>query len=288
MISDLFAQFIKEKRYVANLSERTIHSYEKHVFKRWMKYIGEMPTKTNLTQFIVKMREDGLSPTTCNITIRSFNSFLSWLSENGHEKLRMQQLKAEKKIMKTFSEDQMKVLLSWRPDKSRNQIRLYVLMCILADTGIRISEALSLELENVDWNNLLLKVKGKGNKERIVPMSIELRKVLHRYVHKQRYSKFMSPYLLCTSTGLQMSYQNSVREFMKTVRSLDFDYFEGCFHAFRRFFGKNYLKNGGNLVYLQRLFGHTNIATTKMYLEDIDQEDLQRVHLRTSVLGRLG
>jgi integrase/recombinase XerD len=289
MISDLFAQFIKEKKYIANLSERTIHSYQNHVFKRWMKYVGEMPTKQNLNQFIVSMREAGLSPATCNITIRSFNSFLAWLSENGHtEPLKLTQLKAEKRIMKTFSESQMKLLLSWRPDKSRNQIRLYVLMCLLADTGIRISEALTLELPNIDWDNLLIKVVGKGNKERIVPISIELRKVLHRFVHKQRFSKYPSKYLFCTSTGTHVSYHNAVREFMKVVRSLDLDYFDSCFHAFRRFFGKNYVKNGGNIVYLQRLFGHTNIATTKMYLEDIDQEDLQRVHLQTSVLSRLG
>ena len=129
MVADLFAQFIKEKRYVANLSERTIHSYENHVFKRWMKYVGEMPTKQNLTQFVVKMREAGLSVATCNITIRSFNSFLSWLSENGHEPLKVQQLKAEKRIMKTFTEDQMRTLLKWRPGTSRNEVRLWLFLC---------------------------------------------------------------------------------------------------------------------------------------------------------------
>jgi integrase/recombinase XerD len=289
MISDLFAQFIKEKRYIANLSERTIHSYQNHVFKRWMKYVGEMPTAQNLTQFVIKMREDGLSPTTCNITIRSFNSFLAWLHSNGHTPpLKLQQLKTEKRIMKTFTEDQMKTLLKWRPDKTRNQVRLYVVMCALADTGIRIAECLNLELKNVDFDNLLIIVTGKGRKERIVPISIELRKVLHRFITKQRVCRFQSPYLFCTSTGTTMSYHNTVREFMKVVRSLGLEGFDGCFHAFRRFFGKNYLKNGGNLVYLQRLFGHSNIATTKMYLEDIDQEDLHRVHLQTSVLGRLG
>src|SRR5687767_8603944 len=109
MISKLFAQFLKEKKYIANLSERTLHSYENHVFKRWMKYVGEMPTQENLKEFVIKMREDGLSPTTCNITIRSFNSFLSWLNDNGHTPLlRLQQLRSEKRIMKTFSEDQMR------------------------------------------------------------------------------------------------------------------------------------------------------------------------------------
>jgi site-specific recombinase XerD len=209
MVSELFAQFIKEKRYIANLSERTIQSYESHVFKRWMKYVGVMPTQANLTQFVIAMREDGLSPTTCNITIRSFNSFLGWLHRNGHAPaLRLQQLKAEKRIMKTFTDDQMRTLLAWRPDNTRNQIRLYAIMCVLTDTGMRIAECLNLELADVDLDNLLIKVTGKGRKERIVPMSIELRNVLHRFITWQRVCGFQSQYLFCTSTGTPMSYQN--------------------------------------------------------------------------------
>ena len=203
MILELFAQFIKEKRYICNLSERTIRSYERDVFNRWLKIVGEMLTKQNLMRFVVGMRESGLSATTCNITIRSFNSFLNSYYRNGHipEPLKLQQLKVEKRIMRTFSEAQMKKLLSWRPNKNRCQIRLYVAMCILADTGIRISECLTLTLENIDWDNLLIKVTGKGSKQRIVPISIELRKVLHHYVKKQRFSKFPSSYLLLFGPG---------------------------------------------------------------------------------------
>jgi site-specific recombinase XerD len=142
MVKDLFAQFLKEKLYVANLSRHTITSYQ-NVFNRWMKLVGEMPTKQNLTEFVIKMRERNLSATTCNISIRTMNSFLSWLHENGHTPpLKMQQLKVDRKIMKTFSEGQIRQILSWKPNKTRNQIRLYVLMSLLADTGIRIREAL--------------------------------------------------------------------------------------------------------------------------------------------------
>lgn len=289
MISDLFEDFIKEKRYLNNLSERTLNSYRTDMFRRWIRYVGGMPTQSGINQFVVKMREEGLAISTCNITIRSLNSFLSWLYQNGHipQNLKAKQLKQERRIMKTFTEAQMKLLLSWKPNKNRNEIRLHVLISLLADTGIRINEALTLRLENIDWDNLLIKVMGKGSKERIVPMSIELRKVLHRYATKQRSCKHLSPYLLCTSTGTQLTYQNIGRIFRAVVKSLGIEGFDSAFHAFRRFFGKNYLKNGGNLVYLQRLFGHASITTTKMYVEDIDIEDLHRAHLRSSPLSRL-
>ncbi len=75
-IATLFDRFIKEKRFVYNLSERTLHSYSK-VFRRWERFAGGMPTQENLLDFMVNMRQSGHSPTTCNITIRSFNSFLT-------------------------------------------------------------------------------------------------------------------------------------------------------------------------------------------------------------------
>lgn len=289
MISQLFAQFVKEKRYIANLSERTLKSYESDVFKRWMKYVGTMPTEKNIKEFVVAMRQDGLSAHTCNITIRSFNSFLSWLQENHHttERLRLPMLKTEKRVMRTFTEEHIKKLLSWKPNKTRNQIRFYVLLCLLADTGIRIEEALTLNVADVDFDNLLIKVIGKGKKERIVPISVELRKVLYRFITKQRYSKFPTQYVFCTSTGTHFSFHNAKREFNNVVKELGIEGFDGAFHAFRRFFGKNYLKNGGNLVYLQRLFGHASITTTKMYLEDMNISDLHTAHLRSSPLSRL-
>lgn len=84
-----------------------------------------------------------------------------------------------------------------------------------------------------------------------------------------------------------MGYNNIKREFNLLIAALEIGGFDAAFHAFRRFFGKNYLKNGGNVIYLQRLFGHSGLATTKMYLEDIDTQDLQLIHVRSSVLSRM-
>src|SRR5436190_1317814 len=115
MFEELFKKFIRDKEFVANLSPRTLHSY-RQVFDRWKKYVGAMPTKDNLDEFIIGMRQAGLSPVTCNISIRSFNSFLSWLSEKGHipEPLKIKKLKEEKKIMRTFSDAELTAILNWK------------------------------------------------------------------------------------------------------------------------------------------------------------------------------
>ena len=113
------------------------------------------------------MREANLSVTTCNISIRSFNSFLSWLRQHKHiGELRLKTLRDEKRVLKTFSDEQVKALIQWKPDlKNRNDIRIHAVLHFLTDTGVRIGEALGLLVAGVDFDNLLITVLGKGRKE---------------------------------------------------------------------------------------------------------------------------
>ncbi len=281
----MFQQYLKEKQFLTNLSPKTIKSY-KEVYARWEKYAGGFPTQEKLSDFVIGMREAGLSITTCNISVRSFNSYLSWLLEHGHlkEPLRLKKLKEEKRIMKTFSDEAFKKFLAWRPKNSR-EWRFYAMFCVLIDTGTRINEVLTLETDQINFDNLLISVIGKGNKERIVPMSIELRKILWTYSTKHR--KGYSKHFFCTRNGTLMTYNNFYKVFHRVCKAVRINHQEvdGAFHAFRRKFGREYLKNGGNVLYLQRIFGHTDLQTTKTYIE-VETEDLQAIHLKTSLLAR--
>lgn len=287
-IEKLHKNFIRDKEFIANLSPRTIESY-KEVFARWKKYVNGLPTADNLDDFVVEMRKAGLSVTTCNISIRSFNSFLTWLSEKGHldKSLRLKKLKEEKRVMRTFSDDQLQKLLNWRP-KNNYDWRFYAMFCTLADTGIRIEELLTLKTEKINFDNLLLVVMGKGSKERVLPISIELRKILWRYATKYRNPRFKSDFFFPTRSGSKMTYFNFYKVFHRICEDLEIDpkEIDGAFHAFRRKFGRNYLQQGGNLFYLQKIFGHTDLTTTKLYIE-VETEDLQSAHLKTSPLSRL-
>src|SRR6266508_6752155 len=295
-INSLFEQYKKEMLYLRNFSEMTLRLYQE-VFDRWLKYVGEMPTETNLSSFIIGMREAGLNTTTCNISIRSFNSFIGWLKENGHcsqtfsngKPFKLAKLPEEKKTLRVFDDADIHKILSFKP-ALMNEWRIYSLVCVLVDNGIRINEALNLEVSRVDFDNLMITVtKGKGKKERIVPMSLDLRKILHRYVTNHRASKFDSPFLFCTLNGTHLTHRNAMRDFenMLSKVGLTRDNIDHCFHSFRRKFARSYIKNGGNIAYLQHAMGHTTLAMTKHYIGDIPIEDLQMMHQKTSLLGRL-
>jgi integrase/recombinase XerD len=288
-VESLFALFLQEKRFITNCTERTLECYQE-IFDRWQKFAGGVPTQESLTRFVVGMRRHGHAVTTVNISIRSFNVFLSWLHENGHlaERLRMKQLKGEKKVMRVLDDNQLKALLAWKPNKSLHQQRIYAVLCTLVDTGARITECLTLKVEDVDFNNLLLRLYGKGRKERLVPMSIELRKVLYAYMQKHRPHAFGSPYLFCSKTGTVMTYRNAYRDLEEVLKKVGISKagMDGFFHAFRRKYARSFLRHGGNLLYLQTAMGHSTVGVTKQYVE-VETDDLKAAHFKTSLLSRL-
>lgn len=281
----MFDQFIKELQYLKNLSPLTIKSY-RQAYGRYCKYSGEndiLPTKASLNQFVIKMREAGLKPTSCNISIRAINSYLGWLHENEFvkERFKIKQLKEERKVIKPYTDEELQRILRFKP-KDFYEHRLAVLAAPLIDTGIRIEEALTLKTSGLDLYNQLLRIKGKGSKERIVPFSFELRKLLVLYL-KKRLNK-AGDYVFCATTGSRLSYRNILRDWERLCRKLGISY--RSFHQLRHNFGLNFIREGGDISELRRLLGHSSITTTQLYV-NLQTEDLKRAHMKTSILSRL-
>ena len=279
--------FLQDRRYILNCTERTMGLYDQ-IFLKWEKYAGGMPDQAKLTQFIVAERQAGLSPVTVNIHIRGFNAFLNWCAAGGYlPPMKMQKLKVEKKVMRVFTDAQLQTLLSFKP-KDKYEYRIKAILCTLIDTGMRITECLSIELANVNFDNLLITVMGKGQKQRVVPMSLELRKTLFHFVHRHRITDTPCKYLFCTSNGWMMTYRNIYRDVEWVFKKVGLDKkdIDGFFHSFRRKFARSYIKSGGNLIYLQQAMGHTTLEMTREYIE-IEDEELKDMHLRTSLLSRL-
>jgi site-specific recombinase XerD len=280
----LFEQFIKERRFLKNSSEKTIRFYNQS-WNRFRKAFLQLPdklSKAHLSEFVLNMRESGLSAISCNVYIRGINSFLSWLYESEHteEHFKIKQLKEEKKVIQTFNEEQIKRIINWKP-QGFYQWRLYALLCLLIDTGIRIDEARTLTREKIDFENLLITVRGKGNKERIVPMSIELRKVLFRFSQKHQFDVFFP-----TRFGSRLEYHNILGDFKELAKRLNIRGVRVSFHTLRHSFAVNYVRNGGNLFYLQKALGHETLQMTRRYTE-LNSEDLKMMHAKTSLLSKL-
>lgn len=281
----MFEQFIKELEYLKNVSSLTIKSY-RQAYKRYCQSTGErdiLPTKASLNQFVIGMRESGLKPTSCNISIRAINSYLRWLYENEivKKRLKIKQLKTERKVIEPYTDEELQKVLSFKP-KDFYAWRLSALASLLIDTGVRIEEALTLKTSGLDLHNQLLRIQGKGNKERIVPFSFELRKLLFSYL-KKRFNK-TGDYVFCATTGNRLSYRNVLRDWERLCHKLNVPY--RPFHQLRHNFGLNFIREGGDISELRRLLGHASITTTQLYV-NLQVEDLKRAHAKTSILSRL-
>ena len=139
ILTSLFEQFLQEKRYVHNVSQNTVEFYSLS-FKTFN--LSALPlSQSDLNAAIVKMRESGKSVAAVNAYVRGMRAFVHWLFENGHlqEKLKLKKLKSEDKQMRTFSDAQIRAILSYKP-KTKTEHRLLALLMLLTDTGERINE----------------------------------------------------------------------------------------------------------------------------------------------------
>jgi len=277
-----FEQFIRERQYLKNVTPRTLEWYRESL--RWLPC--ESPSQEQLTEVVVRMREKGRNAAGCNVSIRAINAYLHWKSgldrkcASGCPHPRIQQLKEPKVILPTFSEFQVGRIVSLKP-KGKHERRRHLLALFLLDTGCRISEALGVRVRDIDFDNLLVTLDGKGQKQRMAPFSFALRKVMYRYVTD--YGRKPEHLLLASRSETELARNNVLREMKALCGDLGFTPPPRTLHATRHTFAVNYLRRGGSVFHLQKVLGHSSLEMTRRYA-NLVTTDLQAVHERVSLL----
>jgi integrase/recombinase XerD len=294
-------RFIQERRYLKGVSPATEEWY-RYSFKAFSPVLdtphkNSMGFKCAVASRIATLRETPspnsgrrCSAVTVNTYLRCLKAFLRWCHEEKliDEPIRLAWLKEPSKILPTFSPEQIKRLIEYRPTSPSGR-RLHMMALVAIDTGLRIAELLSLMRSGVDLDNLVLRVMGKGAKERLVPISLDLRKRLYRYLSS--HTAVPGSLVFATKYDGQLSQRDVLRDFKKLAKraGLDSGGVRCSFHTLRHTFAVSYLRSGGNLYFLQRILGHSSLATTEKYLRSLGVADLQAVHDRLSPLaGRKG
>jgi len=163
------------------------------------------------------------------------------------------------------------------------QLRTWTLLQTLLDTGCRINELLTLTKENVDFDNLLLTVHGKGNKTRKVPFSPDCRKVLFRYKVAAEKKKLVGNLFFCVRNGKGIRYRNIYRDIIGLCQAVGITKRIHC-HLTRHTFACHFMKNGGSIYSLSRILGHSSVSTTQIYIRGLGVEDFQQEQARLSPL----
>jgi integrase/recombinase XerD len=218
--------------------------------------------------------------------VRALNAFCRWLHEQGETptRVKLQPQRLEKRIIRTHSDAALRAILSYRP-KTFAHWRIHTLVVTILDTGCRIDELLTARVRDFDFDNLLLTVLGKGRKERRVPMSIELRRVLFRFGQVKDRAAVSSDLMFpAREGGGEWNQRNALRSHYCLLERLGLA--RSGFHLLRHTFATRYLRHGGDVVRLSIVLGHSEVSTTMKYLHLLT-EDLQRPHQSLSILNRI-
>ncbi len=280
-----FIEFTRERRYLHNVSPATISWYTSAL--KWLP--SESPTQEDLKAVVMRMRERGLKETGCNAATRAINAYLHWAA--GSERKcgsgcihpRIAPLKEPQNILPTLTGPQVNALVGLKPGRNFYRRRLHLLALVLLDTGCRITEALTLRISDIDLDNLLVTLDGKGRKQRVVPFSFSLRKSIHRYVSELKIKD--TGFLFATKQGTRVRRMTALRGIKALCLDLGFTPPARTLHAFRHTFAVNYLRRGGSVFHLQKVLGHSSLDMTRRYA-NLVTADLQAVHERVSLLSR--
>ena len=282
-LPSLFESFTKERQFLRGVTPATLRWYA----CSWQAFEPHLPSSTadlsgaRLKAAMVSIAANGLRPVTVNTYTRCINAFLAWMHAEGHtpERLKIAKLKEPDLKPRTLRPEHIRCIVRWTP-RTHAATRLQVLLMLLLDCGLRISETLALERSAIDFEQSTLTVLGKGRKQRTVPVSKEMRRRLWVWLKSHQHEL-----VFATRDGRALSNRNvqhAMRRARKALALPEGQRFSP--HVLRHTFATGYLRRGGDPFRLQRILGHSTLAMTLRYCS-LEVGDLCAVHDRYSPLA---
>ena len=225
-----------------------------------------------------------------NGILKNIRSFFNYCAEEGYIAskrnpcAKVDWMKEERTVIHTFNDAEIGKMIQSYPPNSWMNMRNKLILMIFADTGIRASELIDIQEDDILETNL--RINGKGKKKRYVPLSPILKKNMIRYQRMKEfylkdklvpYSNYFISYrcLPLTTEALQrvVRIAGASAKVRKTIRCSP--------HTIRHYYAQKQLQMGLDVYTLSRLLGHTTIDITKVYLESLQDEkivELGRMH----------
>ena len=272
-MTDKFLEYIQhEKKY----SKHTITAYERDL-KQFKVFLAQFDTKLmeanadQLRDWIISLVNDGNTASTVNrkmATLKSLYKFLhlhQFITKNPTYKL--QSLKNQKRLPIFIKEEEMQYLLNQVVFSSDFAgIRDKLVLELLYGTGIRLSELIELTNENVSLIRKEIKILGKGNKERIVPLHHSLCVLIQEYNNVKKDEEFdniFSNFIVTDNKDkcYPMFIYRLVKKYLEVVSSSE----KKSPHVLRHSFATHLLNKGADLNAIKELLGHSNLNATQIY-----------------------
>ena len=284
-----FHDFLTMLRVERNVSTHTMDAYKRDI-NQYLMYLGDLDIKnlsdvksTHIRDYIRVLSDGGMAPASISRIISSIRTYYRFLSSENildeNPVLLINNPKLPKKLPDVLSEKEISLIINAIQESSQFYQRDKAIIELLYSCGIRVTELCNLEMSNLFIDEDLIRVMGKGNKERLLPLGIRSKKYLDDYIKHSRNShikKSGSSFVFVSRNGNQLTRAmiNIILNKWTQVSGLKKSVSP---HKLRHSFATHLLEGGADLRFVQALLGHSDISTTQIYTH-IDKHYLKEVY----------
>ena len=284
-----YQDYLTMLRVERNVSPQTIDAYKRDI-SQYLGYLNDRGIKnlseiksTHIRSYIRVLNDGGMAPASISRIISSIRSYHKYLSsENILDKnpvLVINNPKLPKKLPDVLSEKEISLIIDSIDESSQFYQRDKAIIEMLYSCGIRVSEICNLEMSSLFIKDELIRVMGKGNKERLLPLGSRSRIYLDNYLLSSRLGfikKTRSSFVFVSRNG------NQLTRAMVNIILNKWVHISGLRksvspHKLRHSFATHLLEGGADLRFVQALLGHSDISTTQIYTH-LDKHHLKEVY----------
>ncbi len=277
-INKFIEYLIIDKKY----SENTVKSYNNDLKKYELFFKNANITnirENHIKKYLKHLKENNNDNRTINhniSTLRSFYKFLlieKIIKENPMEYIEMP--KTKKSLPKTLSIEEIDKLLNFKLTDAFSY-RNKAMLELMYSSGLRVSELINVKIHDIDTSNCIIRIMGKGKKERIVPLGDYAIKYIELYIKEYReklIKRELNEYLFINNHGKKMTRQGFFKILKQLAKEQNIKT-EFSPHTLRHSFATHLLNGGADLRSIQEMLGHESISTTQIYTH-VSKEQLK-------------
>jgi integrase/recombinase XerC len=289
--ADGLSEFERECR-IRGLSPHTIRAYRSDL-DQLRQHLSpedtEIPlpsiTRNQIRAFLREMALDDDGNRTLARKVTTFREFFrfcrkqGWVETNPAERLDIPRFK--KSLPKFFTEPEMETLVDLPEPDTPKGIRDRAVFELIWSSGLRISEVASAKLSAIDFSRRRIRVTGKGNKDRVIPFTVEAGKAIRRYLEVRGSG---NDTLFLSMTGREMS-PDTIRGILKRYIDIVAGVRGFSPHKIRHSFATHLLSHGADLESVKEMLGHANLSTTEIYTH-VSLEDMRKQYEQAHPRGK--
>jgi integrase/recombinase XerC len=291
-MSDHIDKFIRHLDIERAVSAHTLRAYRKDL-EDFFEYVKTEPDKIDMMDvrgFIADQIKQGLNKTTVSRRLASIRSFFKFLCREGYIKSNPAKLvpnpKLPKLLPRFLSVDDVFSLVEKPEGIGFIPVRDKAILELLYSSGPRVSELSGLNIDDLNIKGYLIKIKGKGKKERIVPVGSKAIDAMKSYMIERMLLKSKDRALFLNRMGTRLTDRGVRRIVVKYAKALTINGQIGP-HTLRHTFATHLLQGGADLRVIQELLGHSSLSTTQKYTH-LDITHLMDIYDKAHPFAREG